>query len=362
MKQSPLISVFNDRVCSTVLLLCVQAPAPVQFQIVWQAASALAPSQISALSAAVWRQSRLQLLPKRPSTALLPPLAHALAQLQTRDPEKPVTAVVWAEASLSPVPPLLGPDLRGSASQGVSALLRVASSEGAQAPRSVLCMGITDACPGQQAAAVAQQAKGALSAFGARHAGRVLALPKLLPVLQTPPLSSTALSAPVLGPLGPSSGALAVITGGLGALGRLTASWLGQQGLKVVLLGRTAHAVLPEGPGWAHAAACDVSCSSDVAALLSQHVPGAPVLLVHAGGVVRDAMLSQQTAGSLREVLAAKVAGARQLQGKLLAARPSQAVLFSSIAGLLGSGGQGSYAAANSALDTEAASQQMQVR
>ena len=77
-----------------------------------------------------------------------------------------------------------------------------------------------------------------------------------------------------------------------------------------------------------------------------------------AGGVLQDAMLSQQASKGLREVFATKSGrfaclGAPQgLQGT---------IIFSSIASLLGSSGQGNYAAANAAMDALAMQHQSQV-
>ena len=333
-----------------------QEASPVRFQLVWQAASTHAAKRpsLKGFAAAVWQRSHFQKLPKHPLTSIGPMLAHTLGHLQSQDPEAPVTAVLWDSDPAGPSAP--SADLRGAAAGAVAALLRVAASEGAQGQRSVLSMAPADPHPGEQARALADQARGSLTAFGAKWGGGALCLPKLCPAPGSPGSEADSL-------MGPMQGLTAVVTGGLGALGRLVASWLGGQGLGVVLLGRTGHGFLPQGLDWAQAAACDVACSADMAGLQLRScvVPTAGVLAVHAGGVLRDAMLGHQTAGSLREVLAPKVAGAEQLRRRLLGSRPHQAVLFSSIAGLLGSGGQGSYAAANSALDALAASQQMQV-
>ena len=333
-----------------------QAASPVRFQLVWQAASTHAAKRPSrkGFAAAVWQRAHFRQLPKHPLTSLGPMLAHTLGHLQSQDPEQPVTAVLWDSDRAGPAAPSAG--LQGAAAGAVAALLRVAASEGAAGQRSVLSMGPADPHPGEQAAALAGQARGSLTAFGAKWGGGALCLPKLCPAPGSPASEAGSL-------LGPMQGRTAVVTGGMGALGRLVASWLGGQGLGVVLLGRTAHGVLPPGLHWAQAAAGDVACSTDMAGgqLRPAGLPTAGVLAMHAGGVLRNAMLGHQTAGSLREVLAPKVAGAEQLWRRLLGSRPHQALLFSSIAGLLGSGGQGSYAAANSALDALAASQQMQV-
>ena len=70
--------------------------------------------------------------------------------------------------------------------------------------------------------------------------------------------------------------------------------------------------------------------------------------------ITQDGLLGSQTLGSLRAVLAPKVAGLANLAsgtGGGAAAGCKALLAFSSIAGALGSAGQGGYAAANSAVD-----------
>lgn len=83
--------------------------------------------------------------------------------------------------------------------------------------------------------------------------------------------------------------------------------------------------------------------------------------LIHAGGLLQDALLPSQTLGSVRKVFAPKLAGALNLHCALTACAPAAAAAFSSIAGVLGSPGQGNYAAANSALDAWVEAEHAQV-
>ncbi|MGF1430820.1 type I polyketide synthase [Kitasatospora sp. LaBMicrA B282] len=150
-----------------------------------------------------------------------------------------------------------------------------------------------------------------------------------------------------------------LVTGGTGALGAQAARWLAANG--------AAHLVLtarrgPDAPGAAELraeltalgaevtiAACDVADRAAVAALLD----GLPDLtaVVHTAGVGQLTAFAELTPAELAEVLAAKVAGAAHLD-ELLGDRALDAfVLYSSIAGIWGSGGQAGYAAANAYLD-----------
>ncbi|MFE7486560.1 type I polyketide synthase [Kitasatospora sp. NPDC057541] len=153
-----------------------------------------------------------------------------------------------------------------------------------------------------------------------------------------------------------------LVTGGLGALGTQVARHLAQRGAEhLVLTGR-------RGPSTAGAAelaaeiealgvrvtiaACDVSDRDAVARLLAD-LPEAdrPTAVVHAAGMPQFAPVERTTLADLAEVVAAKVAGAVHLD-ELLGDGPLDAfVLFSSVAGVWGSGSQASYAAANAFLD-----------
>ncbi len=75
----------------------------------------------------------------------------------------------------------------------------------------------------------------------------------------------------------------------------------------------------------------------------------------------QDAPLAKQGPRQVREVFAPKVCGAGKLAVFAAAWPVAASVLFSSVAGLLGSGGQANYAAANAVIDTWAATQHMQV-
>ncbi len=77
--------------------------------------------------------------------------------------------------------------------------------------------------------------------------------------------------------------------------------------------------------------------------------------MLHAGGVLEPGVLASVTARGLRAEFAAKAAGAAALLGAAAGAPLRACNLFSSLAAVSGSGGQGSYAAANAVLDAWAA-------
>ena len=145
----------------------------------------------------------------------------------------------------------------------------------------------------------------------------------------------------------------------MGGLGLAVARFLAARGARgLVLVGRRP----PSGPAReeiraleaagvrVETVAVDVSESGAVARIRSA-LAGLPPLagIVHAAGVLDDATLLQLDWSRFRKVLAPKVAGTMAL-AELAGGVPF--VLFSSAASLLGSAGQGAYAAANAFLDS----------
>ncbi|MCP9972483.1 beta-ketoacyl reductase [Actinomadura madurae] len=153
-----------------------------------------------------------------------------------------------------------------------------------------------------------------------------------------------------------------LITGGTGALGAHTARWLARRGARRILLAgrlgeRAAGAaeLIEELRGLGAAAtavSCDVTDRAAVAELLASVPRDAPLsAVVHAAGALDVRSLADTTIDDLVEATAAKVAGAHHLDA-LLADTPLDAfVLFSSNAGVWGSGNQAAYGAGNAYLD-----------
>ncbi|BAZ50018.1 beta-ketoacyl synthase [Nostoc sp. NIES-4103] len=153
-----------------------------------------------------------------------------------------------------------------------------------------------------------------------------------------------------------------LITGGLGALGLKVAQWLVQQGAQhLVLTGRrgASPAVQEEINKLEQAGVqilvvtADVSNQDDVSRLLAEVKNSMPSLrgIFHAAGVLQDGMLLGQTQASFSKVMAAKVAGAWNLHTLTQDLKLDFFVCFSSVSALLGSPGQGNYAAANAFMD-----------
>ena len=179
---------------------------------------------------------------------------------------------------------------------------------------------------------------------GARHVRRLRRAP---------------LAAPSVTPV--AAGAAYIVTGGLGGLGTLMARHLLDAGAgRVVLNGR--RAITPD----QQTLIDDLSNGGEVAYIAGDIAePGVAAALVdaagekgrevrgvlHAAAVIDDALLSALEPDSLSRVWAPKVAGALALHEATTHLRLDWWVVFSSAASLLGSPGQGAYAAANAWAD-----------
>ncbi|WP_216587347.1 type I polyketide synthase, partial [Streptomyces brasiliscabiei] len=165
-----------------------------------------------------------------------------------------------------------------------------------------------------------------------------------------------------------------LVTGGTGGIGRHVARWLAREGAgHLVLAGRRGAAApgaaalvaeLEQAGARVTVAACDLADRAATAALVERlrAAGDTPRAVFHAAGTVSDTRTEQCTPAQLHAELAAKADGADHLDA-LLADEPLDAfVLFSSIAGIWGSGGQAAYAAANAHLDALAARRRAQGR
>ncbi|WP_281250202.1 type I polyketide synthase, partial [Streptomyces monashensis] len=149
-----------------------------------------------------------------------------------------------------------------------------------------------------------------------------------------------------------------LITGGTGALGAQVARWVVERGARdLILVGRSGEAApgadelraeLERAGARVTLRALDVSVRADLASLLAEHPVDA---VFHAAGVLDDATLLATDAERIERVMRPKASAACLLDELTRDHDLSAFVLFSSLAGTLGSPGQGAYAAANAALD-----------
>ncbi|WP_207919674.1 SDR family NAD(P)-dependent oxidoreductase [Micromonospora sp. KC207] len=154
-------------------------------------------------------------------------------------------------------------------------------------------------------------------------------------------------------------GAVALITGGAGGLGRIFAEYLARRGAgALVLVGRGS----PDAglAGWSADLgvpvvyeAADVSCPEQIGAVLDRTRSrfGGVQVVLHAAGVIRDGLLATKTDEQWHEVLTPKVTGVRVLDEATAGDELDLFVTFSSCTGLLGNPGQSEYGYANRYLD-----------
>lgn len=163
-------------------------------------------------------------------------------------------------------------------------------------------------------------------------------------------------------PLVCDPGASYLVTGGLGALGLATAAWLADHGARTIYLcARTAPSAAARAAcerltvrGVAIVVArCDVAERDQVSALLATIARGPHPLrgVIHAAGIVEDAVIANLSRARLERGLAAKVAGAWNLHELTRALDLELFAMYSSLTSVVGTAGQAVYAAANAFLD-----------
>ena len=192
-------------------------------------------------------------------------------------------------------------------------------------------------------------------AYGAASDAAVVSMPRLIRAR----LLGAASSLPTLKSLG-----RVLITGGLGSLGLLVANWLVEgSAAHCEVLARSVHGnALPSA---LTASAVFTVTMADIASAAATTACGSSngsvlAAIIHAGGVLSDALLPKQTYAKLQSVLAPKLQGIQQLS-QIAAAAPVQCTaLFSSTAALIGPAGQSNYAAANEMMNATATFQQWQ--
>ncbi|MBD8525894.1 SDR family NAD(P)-dependent oxidoreductase [Pseudomarimonas arenosa] len=166
------------------------------------------------------------------------------------------------------------------------------------------------------------------------------------------------------------NGSTALISGGLGALGLLVAQDIAERttGSTLILLSRRApneaetvriEALRAAGANVVHRR-CDITRLDEVEKIVAEHC--GINLVVHAAGLLDDALLIHKTADAIDRVLAPKLQGIENLDRATAGCPLELFVAFSSVAGALGNAGQFDYAAANGYMDAYIEARSARVR
>ncbi|MDA2920403.1 SDR family NAD(P)-dependent oxidoreductase [Desulfobacterota bacterium AH_259_B03_O07] len=154
-----------------------------------------------------------------------------------------------------------------------------------------------------------------------------------------------------------------LITGGLGGLGLTMAKWMVKNGAKhLALLGRRGASdeaseileSMKNDGAQVVVYKADVSKKKQLENVFSQIYKTMPPIrgIIHAAGGIDDGILTQLNMERFNKVMAPKITGSWNLHSLTLDKSLDFFILFSSVASVLGSPGQGNYSAANAFLDS----------